>query len=41
VFLSNGMGIEDVAWACELHERARSMSLGTQLMLWDEQPYVL
>ena len=39
VFLSNGMGIQDVAWACELHARAQKLGLGTMLKLWDT-PYV-
>ena len=39
VFLSNGMGIQDVAWACELHARAQQLGLGTMLKLWDT-PYV-
>ena len=41
VFLSNGMGVEDVAWACELHERAMSKGLGTRLTLWGDTPRVL
>ena len=39
IFLTGGMGIEDISWAYEIYKKAIKKSLGKSLKLWDA-PYL-
>ncbi|MCP4452477.1 MAG: ornithine cyclodeaminase, partial [Planctomycetes bacterium] len=39
-FISNGMILQDIAWAMTLYERAVEKNLGQDLVMWDE-PYLV
>ena len=36
VYLTGGLGMEDVSWGFEVYKKAKEMGLGTQLKLWDQ-----
>ena len=36
LFLTGGMGTEDVAWGCDVYREAVRLGLGTKLTLWDK-----
>ena len=39
-FISNGMILQDIAWAMKVYEKAVELGLGQDLVMW-EQPYVV
>ena len=39
VFLTGGMGIEDISWGFEIYKIAKKKRLGESLKLWDT-PYL-
>jgi ornithine cyclodeaminase/alanine dehydrogenase-like protein (mu-crystallin family) len=39
-FVSNGMILQDIAWAVTLYEKAVEKGIGQELTLWDE-PYAV
>ena len=36
IFLTGGMGTEDVAWGYDVYTRAKDLGLGKTLSLWDK-----
>ena len=36
IYLTGGLGIEDVSWGYAVYKQAKKMGLGTPLKLWDQ-----